>query len=473
MLDKIDICYAVTHGFAARMVLQTGLLGRLVEEGHKVGIIVPDGNDENLVKVCKKQGITIIEIAYNVSFWEGQINQIRKYFLEDIKSNPCIYEKHMLRMNDKKRSFLKFLQPRLGIFIYSLVKKIPSIRKMYKKREQVLFYSKKVEQVLAELNPKLLLVTYPVMPPEPQLLLAAKKLKIRSVIHLLSWDNITAKGQFPALADEYIVWGNIMAQEFEQYYKISKDKIYICGVPHFDLHIDAKRNPQSEIYVKELGLNPSKPYLFFAMSAPRFAPREIDNVEWIAKQISDNQFGKDLQFIIRPHPQNMIGEMADFSWLPRLQKLDTLNRIAVDYPNLVKNTAMRWSIQQSDMKRLSHLLAGSSIVLNSGSTVSIDALMVGKPVILTSFDADEQLDYWKSARRLIDYTHLKKFIALGGVKVADSFIKLEEQIKNYLTDPNQNLDKRKFAIQQECFKTDGLSTQRVVEKILESYEKIL
>ena len=44
----IDIAYIVSHGFAARMVTQTDLLGLLVKEGKKVALICPDKNDENL-----------------------------------------------------------------------------------------------------------------------------------------------------------------------------------------------------------------------------------------------------------------------------------------------------------------------------------------------------------------------------------------------------------------------------------------
>jgi len=54
---KIDICYIVSHGFAARMVLQTGLLKRLRAEGKSVALVTPDANDENLKLACESEGI--------------------------------------------------------------------------------------------------------------------------------------------------------------------------------------------------------------------------------------------------------------------------------------------------------------------------------------------------------------------------------------------------------------------------------
>ncbi len=50
-------------------------------------------------------------------------------------------------------------------------------------------------------------------------------------------------------------------------------------VYHFDQHLQVKENPNYQSLLKQLGLSPDQPYLFFAMSSPRFAPREIDIVE--------------------------------------------------------------------------------------------------------------------------------------------------------------------------------------------------
>ena len=119
-------------------------------------------------------------------------------------------------------------------------------------------------------------------------------------------------------------------------------------------------------------------------------------------------------------------------------------------------------MKKTDMLRLSNLLAGCSICFNSGSTVSIDALIFEKPVILTSFDANRKLNYWKSARRLVDYTHQRKFVELGGAEVVHDYDELTARMNEYLSNPLVKLEQRKYAIEQECYLNDGQSTQRVV-----------
>ena len=94
-----DIAYVVSHGFAARMVTQTNLLGLLVKEGKSVALICPDKNDENLKSYCEKEGVQLFEFNPASSFWTTQYAEIRKYFLEDIETNVALKEKHIYCLN--------------------------------------------------------------------------------------------------------------------------------------------------------------------------------------------------------------------------------------------------------------------------------------------------------------------------------------------------------------------------------------
>lgn len=454
------------HGFSVRMLTQTNLLGKLVEEGKKVALIVPDINDDNIKDYCSKTGVVPFQFNLQSPRWTEQYHNARRYFLEDIRNNTALWEKHIwsIRYNTSKNPW-NHIRPFLLYFCYKLVKFFPQLRRWYKKREESFLASKDAYELIEKINPKVLISTYPVAFQEAMLLNAAKRQNIERIIHLLSWDNISCKGHFPELADEYIAWGPIMKQEFMEYYNIPENKIYMCGVPHFDLHIKSRKNPQPEKHLEALGLDPSKPYLFFGMSSPRFAPKEIDIVEWLANEIEKNTFGENMQLVVRPHPQNVQGNLADRSWLPRLKALSK-GKVAVDFPVLSSKSKLPWSMQQNDMKRLSNLLVGSVVSLNSGSTMSIDALMCGVPVVLTSFDGDTKLNYWKSARRLIDYPHLKKLVSYGGIEVVDSFESMKNKIQISISNPNHIMDKRLDVINQQCSNYNDIATDKVVQVLL-------
>lgn len=421
------------------MVTQTNLLGLLVKEGKKVALICPDKNDENLKNYCKSASVLLYEFSPESSFWTAQYADMRKYFLEDIDANVALKEKHIWATRyNKAKNPINILKPYLAYLVYKLVKIFPIIRQWYKDREEKHLHSPLAEQLIREIKPKVLVSTYPVSFTEAMLLKAGNDhVNTKTIIHLLSWDNITCKGHFPQLADEYIAWGPIMRDEFMEYYNIPEDKIHVCGVPHFDLHTDIKKNRNPSQFFRSIGLDIGIPYLFFGMSSPRFAPREIDIVEWLAFEINNNCFGNELRLIIRPHPQNVQGNLADVSWLPRLKALQN-SRVIVDFPEFVQDSNMWLSMESRDMEKLSMLLSKALICLNSGSTLSIDALITDVPVIITAFDGAEKLEYWKSAKRLVDYPHLKKFLQINNVAVVNNYIELRNQIISMAFNPIQN-----------------------------------
>lgn len=467
---KIDICYVISHGFAARMLLQTGLITQLTQYGKSIAIITPDATDENLMDLQANPLIHIYPAEIEQTIWDDDYGVKRRYYLEDIKSNPVFWEKHLYSiLYTKSKHPWKRIRPFIYYPIYELIKYFPSIRTRFKQQESKYLFSKKAKELLEKIQPSVVVSTYPVNYLEAKFLFAAKQQKITTLIHLLSWDNVTSKGIFPVIPDYFIAWGKIMQEELKAYYKLTEDEIQVCGVPHFDHHIRVKKNPNYRPLLKQLGLNTDSPYLFFAMSSPRFAPHEIDIVEWLVKAIETDVFGVKMQFVVRPHPQNVQGSLADKRWIKRLDKLKG-KRVAVDYPKLVKSK-VRWSMQKSDMDHLSNLLVGCSVCLNSGSTVSIDALMMDKPVILTSFDGDKQLYYWKSARRLVDYPHQKKFVEMGGAKVVHAYDELKKEISKYLANPEQDKEKRQNAIKMECYLNDGRATERVVDAMRYFLEK--
>ena len=464
--ERVDILYLVSHGFAARMILQTGLVEKLVHKGLNVAIGCSDVNDTNLKELSREKGVELYDLFSDFQFdRNGNLKLLRMYVLENVLENVALLEKHKKQISSKTRNPWKRIRPYLFYGIHRVVTFFPNLQLIYKKWEERKLVSKKLQQKLASINPRIIVSTYPVSFVEGRILLNAKQLGIKTVIHLLSWDNISCKGRFLSTADKYISWGPIMTSELQDYYNVDDKNIFETGVPHFDLHYQAKQR-KVKPYLLSLGLDIQLPYIFFGMSSPYFAPNEIDIVEQLAKWVDEGHFDGSIQLVVRPHPQNISGNMADPSWLPRLKALKS-KRVAVDFPDL-HSSRIPWSMGKKDMPKLSTLLAHSVVSLNSGSTLSIDSLAVDTPVILTSFDGDEKKSYWESARRLIDFPHLKKMISFNGVSVIDSYDKLFNEINAYLNTPTKK-EKEKFAtLHKHCGLIDGESTNRVLNAITDT-----
>jgi hypothetical protein len=296
-------------------------------------------------------------------------------------------------------------------------------------------------------------------------LLHAKDLGIPVVCQMLSWDNITSKGTPLLMPDYFISWGPIMTQEIVQWYRFPPEKIFECGVPHFDVYRQGEQLTPPKALLAELNLDPDRPYIFYGTVASIHCPNEFEILGWLAEQVACNAFSKPCSLVIRPHPQMISGNWSNGKELRILRSLTGPN-VALDVPPLLSE-ALAWDLPKRDMYRLASLLAGSAMCINASSTLCLDACMLDCPVINIGFDGRQDLPYEKSARRGLDYIHMRKLLSLGGVRLARSFADLQRHIDAYLDNPCLDREGRRRTAAQECGLADGRAAERVVNTLLE------
>jgi len=462
-----DLAYVISHGFAARMILHSTLLDQLKSRGLKVALISPDIRSPAIRDRAHDTGAELVQAPSLPSARTQLYGRLRPYLYEDVHANPALRAKHLRSL--AQGGLHRRLEERARYALNRTLCRAPALRRPWSALESRLLASRPVDRLLDTLKPRMVVATYPVAPLEAALLQSATRKGIPTVGQLLSWDNITAKGRFAAPPDQYLAWGPIMAEELHEHYGVTPHNIHTVGVPHFDAHLPAPPPDVRASHLHALGLNPTKPYLFFGMSSPYFTPHEIDLVEWLAQRVRANTWTDDLQLVVRPHPQNVQGDMADEAWLPRLRAL-VGPRVGVDWPSLHPSELL-WSMEPHDLARLASLIAGAAVTLNSGSTLAIDAIVQDRPVLLTGFDADQELPWWRSARRALEYIHLAKLISLGGVRVANSYESLTRQITAYLDDPSLDAEGRALSRERELHRCDGQASARaadVLHKMVEA-----
>lgn len=459
---RLHVCYLVTHGFSARMVLQSQLVPELAARGARITVLCPAGIDRELERHAIPGVLEFASGNFRVNkATHGQISELRRYFREPLRDNPALWSRHLYYRNSSKG----WIRRRADLFslIHRTCYRSRIVNRLFGSLDHWLHRSRSVRKRLQQLEPDLVVSTYPVSAFETSCLIEAQRLGQRTVGHLLSWDNITCKGRFVVIPDDFVSWGPIMSEELQEHYQVSTSRIHECGVPHFDGHLRLVDPAYLSSVLAELGLSPDRPFLLFGMSSPIFAPREIEIVEWLAGEVRANRWGPQLQLVVRPHPQNVTGHFADPSWLPRLEALRG-PRVGLNMPLLAEGK-LAWNMQDEDLKVLVNLLGGCALSINSGSTLSIDALMHNKRVLLTFFDAAEQLPWWQSARRIAEFPHYAKLLATGGVLPTFSLDELAREIARGLADPDAGHRERQQAIARECGPADGKSAGRVAEAL--------
>lgn len=460
---KLTLIYLLSHGHTARGALQTRILEKLVDKGFNVVCIGKHQLSGDVMQRINQQGAEFEIFNPEINALFEQTNVFRQYVHQNIFKNPALLDKHRQRLRSQKSSLKKRLVSTGYFYLGALLRHILLLKKFYMKWENSVFINEKADYLLKTYNAAAVISTRPVDPAEAIILNSARRNGITRIMYILSWDNITSKGIFPELADYYLTWGDIMNEELVEYYDVPRDRLFLTGVTHFDVHAYVKASVGfQEKYLRDLGLRIDHPYILFTMSSVHIVPYELDIIEWLANEIANDAFGERLQMIVRPHMVNFAESKSDVSWKDRLMSLRN-DRVAVDFPD-VDNTLLEWYSSKEDMLKLSSLIKGAFICINSGSTIAIEAVFFDKPVILTLFDLRVVPD-WCSAKRIECYIHIKKLIESGACQVARSLDEFDRELKAALANPGSRTQERQSAVQSFCYKADGLSTDRLITHI--------
>lgn len=125
-----------------------------------------------------------------------------------------------------------------------------------------------------------------------------------------------------------------------------------------------------------------------------------------------------------------------------------------------------WEFTTEDLSLLVHSLYWSDIVVNTFSTLTIDAAVFDKPVIGIRFDADPNVPVLYSVHRIPDlHDHYRELEELGGVQLVHSMVEFIDAINFYLKHPESDRDGRARIVQKQIEFLDGKSGQRVAEYV--------
>ncbi|MBU3925953.1 CDP-glycerol glycerophosphotransferase family protein [Patescibacteria group bacterium] len=288
----------------------------------------------------------------------------------------------------------------------------------------------------------------------------AKKNKIFSVGMINAWDNITlAKYPFRILPDKLIAYNKIIKEEAEKYIDMQEKDIFISGWPHFDHYVNSKRISREE-FCKKLGINSQKRILLFASIGSTLNPTEWQTLSLLDKAILDGRLPDDLTIIFRQHPTEKT----------KMENVKTSGHVVIDdSKTIIKKEDKNYSeILKSDMDHLADSLFHSDVTINTCSTMSIDAAVFDKPIVNIAFDGLEQKPFHQSVRKFytIHHVHYQPIMKTKGVKIAYNIDELVKYINMYLENPSLDKDNRKRIVEEQCYKLDGRSGQRIGEYLL-------
>ena len=281
----------------------------------------------------------------------------------------------------------------------------------------------------------------------------AKNRRISTIGMVRSWDNITNKGLFRVKPDYLIVNNLVIKDEVLQYEDMDKKNILAVGMPQFDCYSAMSRQSRLDFF-QSLDLDPNKRTIFLAPHGSRFYKDDWQLLEII----------KDLpyQFIVRLPPNDMV-DLSKFVSTPNFF-------IAHPGKDFEKGTTNRdREMSPKDSLRLADELFHSDLVINYGSTITIDAAFFDKPIIIVAFDGFDDYGkkpYLQSVRRFLDFTHIKKMLKTGCCRIAKNKEDLVKYIEAYLADPWLDKEDRDRLVADQVGVKDAGSGKRIADFVL-------
>ena len=164
-----------------------------------------------------------------------------------------------------------------------------------------------IESFIAAEAPDVLLVTPLVDIGSPQLdhFAAARRLGVRTVLPVGSWDHLSSKSLLRAMPDRVILWNETQRREATDLHHVPADRIVVTGAQCYDQWFDRSPAVGYQAFCERVGLRPDRPFILYVCSSlfrgttfePAFAERWIQAI-----RASADPRLKDIGILVRPHP---------------------------------------------------------------------------------------------------------------------------------------------------------------------------
>ena len=121
-----------------------------------------------------------------------------------------------------------------------------------------------------------------------------------SFLHVISWDNLTARGLYHYIPSKMFVWNEDHFKEASEIHKIPKKNIKIIGAPFMDKWFEDSSILSKEEFFSLNGFDIKKPLVTYLGSAKNISTSENQIVESIYIELSKH----GIQLVVRPHGAN-------------------------------------------------------------------------------------------------------------------------------------------------------------------------
>lgn len=295
--------------------------------------------------------------------------------------------------------------------------------------------------------------------------LEAQRLHLPAFAAVTNYDNIVNMGFRGYTPSCLAVWSRQMADEAITLQDLSASKIEITGPVQYDRFIQPLPM-ERETFLRSINLDPNRKTIFFAggVNITRY-------FEMYRLLIDGNKSGwrEPFNLIVRPYPHVKV--LGSPGWR-LLEKLIPREGIYVSDPGSIDASGDRTEELRTDLSfedgpdELSYLLRYSDVMINTFSTISLEAAICDLPVIHLGYDTHTYGQRYGTISAFQQrQTHNRRKLRLAASKVAESEPQLIAFVEKYLDDRTIDRSARREYAVSECGELDGKAGVRLVAMI--------
>lgn len=287
----------------------------------------------------------------------------------------------------------------------------------------------------------------------------ARRRGVKSVAGIRGWDALSNNGFLLAHPDFFVVQSEYVAEAAQKYQFFPKERINVIGFPHYDWYKKSELiKPRGE-FLESLGIDPQKRVILFGANGQVSHEREQEFAEIFDDMVKTSKIPSDLVLLYRPYSTYTKG----------LERLSSLRNVVVDRVRAVGlPTAGNPEIDQQDIIHQINSLHHSEMLVTTSGTIILDAVALGKQVIVLTFDGKmkylHRYPFYKVHNGLcLDWAEVGK---CAGFQKAGSPEEWARFMLEYLDDPSRDAQGRECIRERFIEPFDGKSTERLANVLL-------
>lgn len=245
------------------------------------------------------------------------------------------------------------------------------------------------------------------------MILTARKMKVKSFVLINSWDNLVSKGVIPMYPDCLGVWGQQGVNQAVKIQKVPMNRTEILGSPRFEMYFQSKPNNSKKFICNYNSIPINKKILLFAATVLPFD--DCGAMKTLDEEIENNRTYCDFCILYRPHPEMMHrnGERHFKEYNYKHVFLDKQMEEFYELRFKLASNNYPSFINKTDLDYYPKLMAAVDGIISAPTTLSLEGSLNGIPCLMICYN--DGYNNYLSPEKMCKYENVREILAFPGM----------------------------------------------------------